>query len=169
MINPRQCIRKQRHHFADKGLYSQSYGFSSSHIQMWELDSEKGWVSKNWCLRTVVLEKTLESPLESKEIKPDNPKRSQPWIFTERTDADAEPPISWSPDVKNGPIGKDPDTGKDWGQKKKGATEDKMVGWHHWLNGHEFEQAVGDGDGKGRPGVLQSMGSQRVRHDWGTE
>ena len=97
---PRQCIKKQRHYFANKGLYGQSYGFSSSHVQMWELDHKEGWAPKKWCLRNVVLEKTLESPLDSREIKPVNPKGNQPWIFTGRTDAEAEAPVFWPPDVK---------------------------------------------------------------------
>ena len=125
---PRQHIKKQRHYFADKDPYSQSYGFSSSHVWMWELDHKEGWVLKNWCFWTVVLEKTLESPLDCKEIQPVNPKGNQPWIFIGRTDAEAETPILWPPDEKTWLIGKDPDAGKDWGQKEKGTTEDEMVG-----------------------------------------
>ena len=106
------------------------------------------WALKNWCFWTVVLKKTLESPLDSKEMKPVNPKRNKPWIFSGRTDAKAEAPILWPPDAKNWLIGKDPDAGKDWRQEK-GTTEDETVGWHHWLNGHEFEQAPGDGGGQG--------------------
>ena len=128
---PRQCIKKQRHHFTDKGPGSQSYGFSSSHVQMWELNHKEGWVLKNWCFWTVVLEKTRESPLDSKEIKPVNPKGIQPWIFIERIDAEAL--VLWPPDVKSWFIGKDRDAGEDWEQKE--ATEDEMVGWHHQLNG----------------------------------
>ena len=109
----------------------------------------KGWAPKNWCLQTVVLEKTLESPLDSKEIKPVNPKGNQPWTFIGRTDAAAEGSILWLPDVKNWLIGKDPDSGKNWRQEEKGMTEDEMVGWHHWLNGQEFEQALGNGEGQG--------------------
>ena len=123
---PRQCIKKQRHHFADKGPYSQSYGFSSSHTWMWELNHKEGWAPKNRCFQTVVLEKTLESPLDSKEIKPVNPKGSRPWIFTGRTDAEAETATLWLPDAKSGFIGKDPNAGKDGGQEEKGATEDKI-------------------------------------------
>ena len=108
---------------------------------------KKGWVPKNWCLQTVVLEKTLESPLDSKEIRPVNPKGNQPWIFIGRTDAEA--PILWPPDSKSWLSGKDPDAGKDWRWEEKGMTEDEMVGWHHLLNRHEFEQASGDGDGQG--------------------
>ena len=146
---PRQCIKKQRHYFADKGLYGHSYGFSSSHVQMWELDHKEGWAPKNWCFRTVVLEKTLKSPLDSREIKPVNPKGNQPWIFTGRTDAEAEAPVLWPPDVKSQLIRKGPDAGKDWRREERGTTEDEMVGWHHQLNGHEFEWTVGDGEGQG--------------------
>ena len=145
---PRQCIKKQRHHFADKGPYSQSYGFSSNHVQMWELDHKGSWAPKNWCFQIVVLEKTLERPLDSKEIKPVNPKGNQPWIFIGRTDAEAETLILGPPDAKNWLFGKDPDAGKDWRQEEKGTTEDEMVGWHHQLDGHEFEQALGVGDGQ---------------------
>ena len=112
-------------------VHSQSYGFSSSHVQMWELDHKEGWVPKNWCFQIVVLEKTFESPLDSNEIKPVNPKKDQPWIFTGRTDAEAETSILWPPDAKIGLTGKDPDAGEDWGQEEKGTTEDEMVGWHH--------------------------------------
>ena len=122
---PRQYIKKQRHHFADKGAYSQSYSFSSIHVWMWELDHKEGWAPKNWCFPTVVLEKTLESPLNNKEIKPVNPKGNQPWIFIGRVDAEA--PILWPPDVKSQLTGKDPDAGKDWRQEEKGMTEDEMV------------------------------------------
>ena len=126
-----QCIKKQRHYFANKGPYSQSNGFSSIHVWMWELDHKESWVPKNWCFWTVVLEKTLESPLDSK-IKPVNLKENQPWIFTGRTDAEAEAeaPILWLPDVKSQVIGKDPD-GERLGQEEKGMTEDEMVGWRH--------------------------------------
>ena len=120
-----------------------------SHVWMWKLDHEEKWVLKNWCFWTVMLEKTLESPLDCKEIKPANPKGNQSWIFTGRTDAEAETPILWPPDVKNRLIWKDLDAGKDWRQEEKGTTVDETVGWHHWLNGHEFEQAPGVGDGQG--------------------
>ena len=132
-----------------KSPYSQSYGFSSSHVWMWELDHKEGWAPKNWCFWTVVLEKTLESPFNCKEIKPVHPKGNQPWIFTGRSDAKAETPVLWPPEVKNWLIGKDPDAGRDWGQEEKGTTEDEIVGWHHQLNEHEFEQASGVGEGKG--------------------
>ena len=122
-----------------KGLSSQSYGFSTSHVWMWELDYKESWVLKNWCFWTVVLEKTLESPLDCKEIQPVHPKGNQFWIFIERTNAEAETPILWPPDEKNWLIWKGPDAGKDWRWEGKGMTEDELVGWHHWLNGHEFE------------------------------
>ena len=144
---PRQCIKKRRHHFANKSLYSQSYGFSSKHVQMWEWDHKEGWVPKNWSFWMLVLEKTLESPLNSKEIKLVNPKGNQPWIHIGRPDAVAEVPIFWPPDMKSRLIWKDPDAGKDWGQKEKGATEDEMVEWHHWLNGDVFGKIPGDSEG----------------------
>ena len=127
-----------------KDRSSQSYDISSSHIWMWELDHKESWVPKNWCFWTMVLEKTLESSSHRKEV---NPKGNQSWIFIGRTDAEAEAPILWPPDAKS--IEKDPDAGKDWGQEEKGVTEDEMFGWHHWLDGHEFEQAPGDGHGQG--------------------
>ena len=115
---------------------------------MWELDRRESWALKNWCFLTVVLEKTLESPLDCWEIKPVNPKGNQAWIFTRRTDAEAEAPILWPPDVKNWVIGKDPDAGKDWRQEEKGTTDDKVVGCRHWLNGHESEQTLWDTKGQ---------------------
>ena len=145
---PRQHIKKQRHYFANKGPSSQSYGFSSNHVWMWELDCKESWALKNWCFWTVVLEKPLESPLDSKDIKPINPKGNQSWIFIGRTDAEAETPILWPLYSKNWFIGKDPDAGKDWRQEEKRMTEDETVGWHHRLSGHELEQAPGVGDGQ---------------------
>ena len=136
---PRQHIKKQRHYFVNKGPYNQSCGFSSSHVWMWELDHKESWARKSWCFWTVVLEKTLESHLDCKKIKPVNPKENQAWIFIGRTDAKAEAPILWSPDVKYWLTGEDPDSGKDWVQEEKGTTEDKMAGWHHWLEGRESE------------------------------
>ena len=139
---PRQHIKKQRHYFANKGPSSQSYGFSSSHVWMWELDHKESWASKNRCFWTVVLEKTPESPLDCKEIQPVHPKGNQSWVFIGRTDAEAdvaEAPILWPPYMKNWLIGNNPDTGKDWGQEEKEMTEDEMAGWHHWLDGHVFE------------------------------
>ena len=136
-----QHIKMQRHYFANKGLASQSYGFSSSHVWMWELDYKESWAPKNWCFWAVVLEKTLESPLDSKEIQLVNPKGNQSWIFIGRTDAEAETetPILWLPDAKNWVTGKDPDAGKNRRRQEKGTTEDEMVGWHHGLNGCEYE------------------------------
>ena len=187
-----QHIKRQRHYFANKGPSYQSYGFSSSHVWMWELDYKESWVPKNWCFWTVVLEKTPESPLDCKEIQPVYPKGNQSWVFIGRTDVEAETPIFWPPDEKSWLIWKDPDAEKDWGQEK-GMTEDEMVGWHHQLNGHGFgwiqfivanflvsESSVfaavhvGQVDSgswwwTGRPGVLWFMGSQRVGHDWATE
>ena len=145
----RQYIIKQRHHFANKGLYSQSYGFSSSHVWMWESDHKEGWAPKNWCFQTVVLGKSFESPLDSKVIKPVNPKENQSWIVIGRTDAEAEAPILWPPDVKRWLIGKDPDTGKDWRQDEKGMAEDEMAGWHPRLDEYESEQTPGDSEGEG--------------------
>ena len=136
---PRQHIKKQRHYFANKGPSSQSFGFSSSHVWMGELDYKESWVLKNWCFWTVVLEKTLESPLDGKEIQPVHPKGNQSWICIGKTDAEAETPILWPSDAKSWLIGKDPDAGKDWREEEKGMTEDEMVGWHHWLHGDEFE------------------------------
>ena len=140
---PRQHSKKQRHYFANKGLCSQGYGFSSSHVWMWELDCEESWAQKNWCFWTVVLEKTLESPLDCKEIQPVHPKGDQSSVFIGRTDVEAETPILWPPDVKNWLIWKDPDAGKDWGREEKGMTEDEMVGWHHRLDGHGFGWTLG--------------------------
>ena len=144
---PRQCIKRQRHHFANKGPYNQSYSFSGSHVQMWDLDPKEGWAQKNWCFWIVVLEKILESPLDDKGIKPVSPKGNQLWIFIERTDPEA--PIVLLSYVKNQLTGKNPDAGKDWGQEEKGVTEDETVGWHHQLSGHMFEQTLGDSEGQG--------------------
>ena len=134
---PRQHIKKQRHHFADRGPSSQSYGLSSNHVWMWELDHKEGWVLKNWCFWTVVLGKTLESPLDCKEIQVFNLNGNLSWIFTRRTDAEA--PILWLPDAKSQLTGKDPVAGKDWRQEEKGTT------WHHWLNGQPLNfQRLGE-------------------------
>ena len=132
-------LKNQRHYLAKEGPSSQSYGFSSSHVWMWELDYKESWAPKNRCFWTVVLEKTLEYPLDCKEIQPVHPKGNQSWIFIGETDAEAATPILWPPDMKNWLIGKDPDAEKDWRQEAKGMKEDEMVGWHHWLYGHEFE------------------------------
>ena len=140
----------QSHYFVNKGLSSQGYGFSSGHVWIWELDYKESWAPNNWCFWTVVLQNTLESPLDCKEILPVHSKGDQSWIFIERTDAEAATPILWLPDAKNWFFGKAPDAGKDWGQEEKGAMEDEMVGWHHWLSGHEFEQTPGEDEGQGR-------------------
>ena len=145
---PRQHIKKKRHYFANKGLSSQSYAFSSSHVQIWELDYKEIWAPKNWCFWSMVLEKTLESPLDCEEIQPVNPTGNQPWISTGRTDAEAETPILWPPNAKTWLLRQDPDVGNDWRQEK-GTTEDEMVGRYHRVNGPEFEQAPGDGEGQG--------------------
>ena len=139
--------------------------FSSSHVWMCELDHKESWAPKDWCFWIVVMEKTLESSLDCKEIQPVNPKGNQSWIFIGRTGAEAEILTFWPPDVKNWLIGKDPDVGKDWRQEK-GTTEDEIVGCHYQLDGHEFEQAPGFGDGQG---LLQSTGLQRVGHNWATK
>ena len=157
---PRQYFRKQRHYFAHKGLYSQSYGFSCSHVWMWELDHKEGWAPKNWCFRTLVLNKILESPLESKEIKPVHPKGNQPWIVIGRTDAEVEAPILRPSDVKS------------WDRLKAGREGDhrRWDGWIAsltqwtwvWANSRRWWRT-------GRPGKLQPLGSQRVRHNLAAE
>ena len=136
---PRQHIQKQRHYFANKNLSSQGYGFSSNHVWMWELDCEESWVSKNWCFWTVVLEKTLESPLDCNEIQPVHPKGDQSWVFIGRIDAEAKTPRLWPPDAKSWLIFKRPWC---WERLKIGGEGDDRgwdIGWHHWFNGHEFE------------------------------
>ena len=134
---PRQHIKKQRHYFDNKGLSSLGYGFSSTHVWMWELDYKESWMQKNWCFWTVVLEKTLETPLDCKEIQPVHPQGNQSWVFIGRTDVEAETPIFWLPDAKCWLIWKDTDVGKDWRQSEKWTIEDEMIRWHHRLNGHE--------------------------------
>ena len=242
---PRHHIKKQRDYFAKKSPSSQGYDFSSGHVWMWELDHKESWTLKNWCFWTVVLEKTLESPLNCKDIQPVHPKGNQSCIFIGRTDAEAETPILWPPDAKNCLIWKDPEAGKHWRQEEMGTTEDEMVGWSHWHEGHAvvclitqscqtpcdpmdcsppdssvYEDFPGKSTGvgchallqgmfprqgsnpgllhcrqilyclslrgspdglwlvwlglgswwwTGKPGVLQSMGLQRVGHNWATE
>ena len=138
MTNVDNILKGKRHYFANKGLSSQSYGFSSSHVWMWELDYKESWVPKNWCFWTVVLEKTFESPWDCKEIQPVHPKGNESWVFIGRTDVEAEIPIFWPPDAKSWLIWKDPDAGKDWRQEEKGMTEDEIVRWHHRLSGYGF-------------------------------
>ena len=148
----------------------QGFGFSSGHVWMSELDCEESWATKNWCFWTVVLEKTLENPLDCKEIQPVHSKGDQSLVFFERTDAKAETPILLPPHEKSWLTGKDSDAGRDWGQEEKGTTEDEMAGWHHRLDGCEFEWVNSRSWWwTGRPGVLQFMVSQRVEQDWVTE
>ena len=135
---------------------------------MWELDCEESWVLKNWCFWTVVLEKTLESPLDCKEIQPVHSEGDQPWDFFGRNDAKTETPILWPPHVKSWLTGEDSYTGRDWGQEKKGTTEDEMVEWHHLLDRRESEWTPGVGDGQGRLACCNSW-HRRVGHDWATE
>ena len=153
---PKQHIKKQRHYFANKGSSSQGCGFSSGHVWMWELDYEESWALKNWCFWTMVL-KTLESPLDCKEIQPVHPK-DQSWLFIGRTDVEAETLILWPPDMKSWLIWKDPDAGKDWGQEEKGTTDE--IGWHHWLDGHGFGWTLGVGDGQGGLACCGSWGGK---------
>ena len=144
-----------------KGPSSQSYGFSRSHVWMWELDYKESWVP-NWCFWTVVLEKTLEIPLDCKEIQPVHSEGDQPWDFCGRNDAKAETPVLWPPHVKSWLIGKDFDAGRDWGQEEKGTTEDEMAGWHHWLDGRETEWTLGVGDGQGGLECCDSWGCKEL-------
>ena len=151
-------LKKLRHYFANKGPSSQGYGFSSGHVWMWELDCEESWAPKNWCFWTVVLEKTLESPLDCKKIQPVHSEGDQPWVFFGRNDAEAETPVLWPPHAKSWLVGKDSDAGRDWGQEEKGMTEDGMAGWHHRLDGREFEWTAGVGDGQGGLACCNSWG-----------
>ena len=164
MTNLFQHIEKQRHYFANKGSSSQGYGFSSGHVWLWELDYKESWVPKNWWFWSVMLEKTLESSLDCKEIQPVHLKGDLSWVFIGRTDVEAETPILWPPDAMSWLIWKDPDAGKDWGQEEKGTTEDKMVGWHHRLDGHGFGWTPGVGDEQGGLVCCNSWG-----HDSATE
>ena len=163
---PRQHITKQRRYFADKGPYSQTYGFSSGHVWIWKLDCEESWVPKNWRFWTVVLEKTLENPLDCTEIKPVILKEISPEYSLEglMLKLKLQYWTTWCKALTH----LEKNSGKDWRQEK-GMTEDERVGWHHWLNGHEFEQAPGICDGQGGQDSMQSMGLQRVGHDWMTE
>ena len=141
---PRQSIKKKRHHFANKGPSSKSYGFSTNHVWMWGLDYKESWALKNWCFWTVVLEKTPESPLDSKEIKPVNPKGNQPWVFIGGTEVEAETPILWPPDAKSWLIWKDPDAGRKWGQEDRGR---RRIRWLNGVTGFVWTLGVGDGQG----------------------
>ena len=140
ITNPDSILKTRDIALLTKDSSSQSYGFSSSHVWMWEMKYEEIWTPKNWCFWTVVLEKKLESPLDCKEIQPDHPKGNQSWVFIGRTDVEAETPIFWPPDATNWLIWKDPDAGKDWRHEEKGMTEDEMFECNQWLDGHEFEQ-----------------------------
>ena len=155
---PRQHIQKQRHYFAKKGSSSQGYFYSSSHIWLWELDCEERWPPKNWCFWTVVLENTLESPLDCRGIQPIHSKGDQSWVFFGGTDAKAETPILGPTYVKSWLIGMVSDAGRDLGQEEKGTTEDEMAWWHHRLNVHEFDWTPGVGDGQGGLGCCNSLG-----------
>ena len=159
---PRWHVKKQRHHFADKCPIVKAMVLPVVMLQMWELDHKEERVLKNCCFQAVVLEQTLKSPLDSKEIKPLNHKGNQPWIFIGRTDAEAGVPMLWPPNAKSWLIGKDPNAGKDWGQQKKGATEGEMVGWHHQLNEHEFEQTPRDGDWQGSLACCSPWGHKEL-------
>ena len=165
---PRQHIKKQRQYFANKGPCSKGYGFSSSHVWMWELDYKENWMLKNWCFWPVVLEKTLESPLDCKEIQPVHPKGDHSGCSLEGLMLKLNLQYFWPPDVKSWLIWKDPDAEKDWGQEEKGTTEDEMVGWHHQLDGHGFGWTPGVGDRQGGQACCSSW-SHRVGRNWATE
>ena len=156
---PRQHIKKQRHNFTDKGASSQSYSFSSSHVWIWELSHKESWALKNWCFETVVWEKTLESPLDCKEIQPVHPKGNQSWIVMEGLMLKLKLQL-WPPDAKSWLIWKDPDAGKDWRREEKGKTEDEMVGWRHRLDGCESAQTPGDNEGQRSPACCSPRGCQ---------
>ena len=151
-------ILKNRRYFVNKDPSSQGYGFSGSHVWMWVLDYKESWALKNWCFWTVVLKMTLESPLDYKEIQPVHPKGDQSWVFIGKTDAEAENPIIWPPNVMSWLIWKYPDAGRDWGQEEKATTDDEMVGWHHRLNGHGFGWTLVAGDGQGGLACCGSWG-----------
>ena len=162
-------IKKQWHYFVNKSPSSQGYGFSNGHVWMWELDYKESWAQKNWCFWTEVLEKTLESPLDCKEIESVHPKGNQSWVFTGRTDVEAETSVLWLPDMKSWLIGKDPDSGKDWGQEGKGLNR----GWDGWMaSPTQWTWFWVDSRSwwwTWRPGMLRFMGSLRVPPNWATE
>ena len=162
MTNLESILKSRDITFPTKIHLIKAMVFSSSHVWIWELDYKEIWPLKNWCFWTVLLEKTLMSPLDCKEIQPVHPKGNQSWVFIGGTDIEAETLIIWPPDAKRWFTGKDPDVGSDWGQEKKGTTEHEMAGWHHWLDGHEFGLNSRSWWLTGRPGVLQFMGYQRV-------
>ena len=168
-----KCILLQRHYFANKGPSSQGNGFSSSNVWLWELDYEESWALKNWYFWTVVLGKTLESPLDCKEIQPVHSEGDQPWDFFGRNDANAETPVLWPPHAKSWLIGKDFDAGRDWGQEEKGTTEDEMAGWNHRPDGCEFEWTLGVGDRQGGLACCDSWGRKELdtteRLNWTTQ
>ena len=171
MTNLDSILKNKRHYLANKGLSSQNHGFSSSHVWMWELDHKESWVTKNWCFWTVVLEKTLESPLDCKEIQPVHPKGKQSWIFIGRTNDEAETPILWPPDRKNWLIWKDPDA---WNEKLRAGGQEDYRGWDNWMASPTQWTCVWVSSGSwwwtGRPGVLhRESGSQRIRYNWETE
>ena len=158
MTNIDSILKSRDINFVNKGPSRQGYGFSTGHVWMWVLDYKENWVPKNWCFWTMVLEKTLESPLDCKEIQPVHPKGDQSWVFIGRTDVEAETPVLLPPDAKSWLIGKDPDAGKDWGQEEKRTTEDEMVGWHHQINAHEFGWTLEVGDRQGDLACCSSWG-----------
>ena len=166
----RQCVEKQRHYSANKGPNSQGCGLPSGQVQMWELDHKEGRAPKNWCLQTVVLERTPECPLNSKEIKPVDLKGSKLWILFGRTESEAEAPVFWSSDANRKLIGKVPDVGKDRGQKEKRMSEDEMAGQHHRCNEHELGQTLGDSeDREGRHAAIHGVAkSQTWLGNWTT-
>ena len=163
---PRQCIKKQRHYFVVRGPSSQSYGFSSSHVWMWKLDHKEGWVPKNWCFELWCWRRLLRVPWTARRSNQSILKEIK--LLIRRTDAEAEAPLLCPPDAKNWRIGKDPAAGKDWRQDEKGTTEDEMIGWQNWFNGHEFEQAPGASEGQGSLACCSAWRC-RVGHDWAAE
>ena len=162
MTNLHSILKSRDITLPTKVCLSQSYGFSGSHVWMWELDYKEFWMLKNWCFWTVVLEKTLESPLDCKGIELVHPKGDKSWVFIGSTDVEVETPMIWPPDAKSKVIWKDSNVGKDWGQEEKGTTEDEMVGWHHWFNGHGFGQTSGVGDGQGGLACCSSCGCKEL-------